>query len=104
MRKLKKSKNNCKNDSPHVCPLSIVHSISFVSFLVSGLFLLKSLQALLNLLVCSVQLIFSILLHIHIAKASSSFISTYLVAHVCGPYRKTLHSIGFYRPFLLIPV
>ena len=51
------------------------------------------------------QLILSILLHIHISKASSIFIglSSFLVVHVCDPYSIALHSIDSYHPFLLIP-
>src|SRR6218665_578095 len=107
MRQVKWSKNSCKNNSlsPFHILCLFLGSISFVSFLVSvsGLFLLQSLPALLNLL-CSVQLIFSILLHIHMSKASSLFIYSFLVAHVCDPYSMTPHSIGFYHPFLRIPV
>src|SRR6218665_1596641 len=108
MHKVKYSKNTCKNNS--LCPFHFLclflGSISFVFFLVSvsGLFLLQSLPALLNLLLCSVQLMFSILLNIHISNVSSLFISFFLVAHVCDPYSTTLHSIGFYHPFFPIPV
>src|SRR6218665_139939 len=106
MHKVKQSKNMFKNNSP--CPIHFIclflGSIFFVSLLMSvlGFFLLQSLPVLLNLS-CSVQLIFSILLHIHISKASSLFISSFLIANVCDPYSMTLHSIGFCHPFLLIP-
>ena len=66
----------------------------------SSHFLLQSLPALLNLLLCSVQLIFFILLHIHISKASSLFISSFLVAHVCDSYHMTLHSFSFFTRFV----
>src|SRR6218665_1950843 len=107
---MRKVKNTCKNNSP--CPFhflcSFLGSISFVSFLVSvsGPFLLQSLPTLLNLLVCSVLLNIPILLQIHFSEASSTFISSFLVAHVglCDPYSMTLHSIDFYHPLLLIPV
>src|SRR6218665_4102337 len=44
-----------------------------------------------SFVLCSVQLSFSILLQVHISKASSPFISSFLVVHVSAPYGTTLH-------------
>src|SRR6218665_1676397 len=44
-----------------------------------------------SFVICSVQLIFSILLHIHFSKASSLFISSFLMDRVSDPYSTTLH-------------
>src|SRR6218665_1967997 len=44
-----------------------------------------------SFVLCSVQLTFSILLQVHISKASSLFISSFLIVHVSAPYSTTLH-------------
>src|SRR6218665_3789894 len=44
-----------------------------------------------SFVLCSVQLTFSILLQVHISKASSLFISSFLSVHVCAPYSTPLH-------------
>src|SRR6218665_146643 len=44
-----------------------------------------------SVVLCSVQLTFSILLQVHISKASSLFISSFLIVHVSAPYSTTLH-------------
>src|SRR6218665_3843099 len=44
-----------------------------------------------SFVLCSVQLTFSILLQVHISKASSRFISSFLIVHVSAPYSTTLH-------------
>src|SRR6218665_3224985 len=44
-----------------------------------------------SFVLCSVQLTFSILLQVHISKASSLFISSLLIVHVSAPYSTTLH-------------
>src|SRR6218665_560046 len=44
-----------------------------------------------NFVLSSVQLTFSILLQVHISKASSLFISSFLMVHVSEPYSITLH-------------
>src|SRR5678816_1708108 len=48
-----------------------------------------------SFVICSVQLIFSNLLHVHISKASSRFISAFLIVHVSDPYSTTLHTSVF---------
>src|SRR6218665_2046335 len=51
-----------------------------------------------SFVICSVQLIFSILLHIHISKASNLFISSFLMVHILK-----LHiSVFIIRFFLLM--
>src|SRR6218665_454018 len=44
-----------------------------------------------SFVLCSVQVTFSILLQVHISKASSLFISSFLIVHVSAPYSTTLH-------------
>src|SRR6218665_1934659 len=44
-----------------------------------------------SLVLCSVQLILSILLHIHISKASICLTSSFFIVHVTVPYRATFH-------------
>src|SRR6218665_1363415 len=49
-----------------------------------------------SFVICSVQLIFSTLPHIHISKASGLFISSFYTVHVLSdPHRRTLHSSVF---------
>jgi len=43
---------------------------------------------------CSVQLIFSIFLHISISKVFSLYVSSYLMIHVSDPYRTTPHILA----------
>src|SRR6218665_2514687 len=42
-----------------------------------------------SFVLCSVQLTYSILLQVHISKASSLFISSFLIVHVSAPYSTT---------------
>src|SRR6218665_972249 len=44
-----------------------------------------------SFVLCSVQLIFSILLHIHISQASIRLTSSFLIVHVSALYSVTLH-------------
>src|SRR6218665_1555187 len=44
-----------------------------------------------SFVLCSVQQTFSILLQVHISKASGLFISSFLIVHVSAPYSTTLH-------------
>src|SRR6218665_2872759 len=46
-----------------------------------------------SLVLCSIQLILSILRHSHISKASNLLISYFLIVHVSDPYNTTLHII-----------
>src|SRR6218665_3209022 len=61
-----------------------------------------------SLVLCSIQLIFSILRHIHISKASNLLISSFLIVHVSDPYNTTLHIIDliirFFRFLLSFPL
>src|SRR6218665_2713239 len=44
-----------------------------------------------SFVLCSIQQTFSMLLQVHISKASSLFISSFLIVHVSAPYSTTLH-------------
>src|SRR6218665_1432507 len=79
-------------------------SLSLTWYLYQGSFFSNHCQRFLICYYVQSNCFFSIILHIHISKASSLFISSFPVAHVCDPYSMTLHSIGFYHLFLLIPV
>src|SRR6218665_1928552 len=52
-----------------------------------------------SFVLCSVQLTFSILLQLHISKASSPFISSFLIVHVSAPYSTTPYHC-LYHPYL----
>src|SRR6218665_1904701 len=54
-----------------------------------------------SFVLCSVQLILSILLHIHISKASIRLTSSFLIYHVSAPYSVTLHSSDLTILFLM---
>lgn len=72
-----------------------------LSLCASWLRIIQELQALLRLLayISSVQLIFCILLHIHTLKASSIFISSFLMVHISDLCSNTLHVIVFISRF-----
>src|SRR6218665_3641786 len=61
-----------------------------------------------SLVLCSIQLILSILRHIHISKASNLSISSFLIVHVSDPYNTTLHIIDliirFFRFLFSFPL
>src|SRR6218665_2508009 len=54
-----------------------------------------------SFVLCSVQLILSILLHIHISKASIRWTSSFLIVHVSAPYSVTLHISALTILFLM---
>src|SRR6218665_883147 len=54
-----------------------------------------------SFVLCSVQLILSILLHIHISKASIRLTSSFLIYHVSAPYSVTLHTSDLTILFLM---
>src|SRR6218665_2326051 len=61
-----------------------------------------------SLVLSSIQLILSILRHIHISKASNLLISSFLIVHVSDPYNITLHTIDliicFFRFLFSFPL
>ena len=60
--------------------VSMIHRVSSTRFRTS------------ELLTFAVQLIFSIILHIHISKASILFIAVFDIVHVFDAYKATLHT------------
>src|SRR6218665_2540445 len=54
-----------------------------------------------SFVLCSVQLVLSVLLHIHISEASICLTSSFLIVHVCAPYTVTLHTRALTILFLM---
>src|SRR6218665_3676056 len=54
-----------------------------------------------SFVLCSAQLIISILLHIHISKASIRLTSSFLIGHVSAPYSVKLHTSALVILFLM---
>src|SRR6218665_1943714 len=97
---IKTVKCKTKNSSLYVLSISFVSfHLSLSSCLYQGSFLSNHSQHFL----VSIQLTFPFF-YVHISKASSLFLSSLLLSHVCDPCSMTLHSTGFYHPFLLISV
>src|SRR6218665_3607163 len=70
-----------------MCPIQFFCLVLIISikYLFSSTFFITS-----SFVMCSVQLILSILLHIHISKASIRLTSSFLIVHVSAPYSVTL--------------
>src|SRR6218665_233340 len=85
--------------SQFLCWLLIIHIIDLFS---------STILSISSLVLCSIQLILSILRHIHISKASNLLISSFLIVHVSDPYNTTLHIIDliirFFRFCLSFPL
>src|SRR6218665_380706 len=82
-----------------MCPIQFFYLVLIIS--IKDLFS-STLFSTSSFVLCSVQLlILSILLHIHISKASTRLTSSFLIAYVSAPYSVTLHISALAILFLM---
>src|SRR6218665_995209 len=81
-----------------MCPTQFVCLVLIISIFISFFFNLFNTS---SFVLCSVQLILSILLHIHISKASIPLTSAFLIVHVSAPFSVTLHTSDLTIFFLM---
>src|SRR6218665_1889288 len=88
----------CRELSLRMCPIQFFCLVLIISIkdLFSSVFFSTS-----SFVLCSVQLILSILLHIHISKGSIRLKASFLIVHVSAPYSVTLHISALTILFLM---